>query len=88
MLFHRGGELGTVAEIARAHPGWVQGQLNEADPFVIAHAKVENSLLVTEENRKGPNTPERNLKIPNVADEHGVEVLKFFDYVRREGWTF
>lgn len=82
------GELGTVAEIARAHPGWVQGQLNEADPFVIAHAKAESSLLVTEENRKGPNTPERNLKIPNVADEHGVEVLKFFDYVRREGWTF
>ncbi|MFJ5108719.1 MULTISPECIES: DUF4411 family protein [unclassified Glutamicibacter] len=81
-------ELNMVAEIANAHPGWVQGQLNEADPFVIAHAKVERSLLVTEERRKGPNTSEKNLKIPNVAAEHGVEVLKFFDYVRREGWTF
>jgi len=63
-------------------------RLNEAEPFVISHAKSESSLLVTEENCKGPNTPERSLKIPNVADEQGVEVLKFFEYVRREGWTF
>jgi len=82
------GELATVGRIARDHPEWVQGQLNEADPFVIAHAKAESSLLVTEENRKGPNTPDRNIKIPNVAGEHGVQVLKFFDYVRREGWSF
>lgn len=81
-------ELATVAQIATAHPGWVQGQLNEADPFVIAHAKVESSAVVTEENRKGPGTIDKNLKIPNVADEHRVEVLKFFDYVRREGWSF
>ncbi|MVZ91682.1 DUF4411 family protein [Microbacter sp. ANSKLAB05] len=81
-------ELETVAQIATDHPGWVQGQLNEADPFVIAHAKTEGSAIVTEENRKGPNTAERNLKIPNVADEHSVGVLKFFDYVRREGWSF
>jgi hypothetical protein len=66
----------------------VQGQLNEADPFVIAHAKAESSTVVTEETRKGPNTAEKNLKIPNVADEHGVEVLTFFDYIRREGWSF
>lgn len=81
-------ELATVAQIATAHPDWVQGQLNEADPFVIAHAKAESSTVVTEENRKGPGTIDKNLKIPNVADEHRVEVLKFFDYVRREGWSF
>lgn len=81
-------ELATVAAIAGAHPGWVQGQINEADPFVIAHAKAEGSTVVTEENRKGPGTIDKNLKIPNVADEHGVAVLKFFDYVRQEGWTF
>ncbi|PLC10811.1 hypothetical protein AUQ48_15920 [Kocuria flava] len=81
-------ELATVAEIGAAHPGWVQGQLNEADPFVVAHAKHESSTVVTEEKRKGPGTHDKNLKIPNVADEHEVEVLKFFDYVRREGWSF
>lgn len=81
-------ELEIVGEIARDHPEWVQGQLNEADPFVIAHAKTEHSLLVTEESRKGPNTPDKNIKIPNVASEHGVQVIKFFDYVRREAWSF
>lgn len=81
-------ELAVVAEIAAAHPGWVQGQLNEADPFVIAHAKTENSVIVTEENRKGPNTQDKNQKIPNVADEHGVKAIKFFDYVREQGWQF
>lgn len=83
-----GEELATVRAIGQAHPGWVQGQLNEADPFVIAHAKFEGSDVVSEENRKGPGVIDKNLKIPNVADEHQVRVLKFFDYVRTEGWSF
>lgn len=81
-------ELAVVAEIGLAHPEWVQGQLNEADPFVIAHAKAEHSTIVTEENRKGPNTLDKNQKIPNVADAHGVKAIKFFDYVREQGWQF
>lgn len=81
-------EFAVVAEIAAAHPGWVQEQTNEADPFVIAHAKLENSVIVTEENRKGPNTADQNQKIPNVADEHGVMAIKFFAYVRVKGWQF
>lgn len=81
-------ELVTVAEIGVAHPGWVQGQLNEADPFVVAHAKAEQSVIVTEENRKGPGTEDKNQKIPNIADEHHVQTMKFFDYVRAYGWQF
>lgn len=81
-------ELESVAEIAAAHPGWVQGQLNEADPFVIAHAKAERSTIVTEETRKGPNTLDQNQKIPNVAAEHGVETINFFGYVRKQGWRY
>lgn len=81
-------ELITVAEIGQAHSGWVQGQLNEADPFVIAHAKNEQSVIVTEENRKGPGTEDKNQKIPNIADEHSVQTMKFFDYVRANGWSF
>ena len=81
-------ELETVSEIAIDHPGWVQGQLNEADPFIIAHAKAEGSVVVTEENRKGPNTEDRNQKIPNISSEHGVDTMKFFDFVRVQGWKF
>lgn len=81
-------ELLTVATIGSDHPGWVQGQLNEADPFVIAHAKAEGSVIVTEENRKGPGTIDKNQKIPNIADEHDVSTIKFFDFVRAHGWQF
>lgn len=81
-------ELQTVGEIATAHPEWVRGQVNEADPFVIAHAKESEAVIVTEEGRKGPGTEDRNLKIPNVADEHGVACIKFFDFVRGQGWKF
>lgn len=81
-------ELVTVAEIGADHPGWVQGQLNEADPFIVAHAKHEKCVIVTEENRKGPNTLDKNQKIPNVADEHRVVTMKFFEFVRGQGWQF
>lgn len=81
-------ELVAVAEIASHHPGWVRGPVNGADPFVIAHAKVEKSVIVTEEGRKGAGTLDQNLKIPNVADEHAVVCVKFFDFVRTHGWHF
>lgn len=35
-------EFETAAEISAAHPVWVKGQKNYADPFVIAHAKADN----------------------------------------------
>lgn len=81
-------ELATVASIAVDHPDWVRGQVNEADPFLIAHAKAEGSVIITEENRKGPGTLDKNLKIPNVAIEHGVECMKFFEFMRAQGWSF
>lgn len=64
-------ELETVAEIAVAHPAWVQGQKNYADPFAIAHAKVDDGV-VTEERRTGPNTEGKNQKISNIADEYSL----------------
>lgn len=81
-------EVKLVGVISRDHPGWVREQLNAADPFVIAHAKAESRTIVTEENRKGPNTEDRNQKIPNVAEEHSVECIKFFEFARRRHWTF
>lgn len=81
-------EFATVKQIADDHPGWVQDQKNEADPFVVAHAKNEPSTIVSEEGRKGPGTLDKNQKIPNIADEHGVGVVTFFEYVRLNSWTF
>ena len=81
-------EICTVSLISRDHPGWVQGQKNNGDPFVIAHAKHEKRTVVTEEKRKGPGTEDRNQKISNVADEHDVECVTFFEFMRAQRWRF
>lgn len=81
-------ELETAALISIAHPEWVRGAENAADPFIIAHAKAQSRVVVTEETRKGPGTLDKNQKIPNVADEFGVECKNFFDLARERGWTF
>ncbi|MFT4470511.1 DUF4411 family protein [Arthrobacter sulfonylureivorans] len=67
---------------------WVQDQKNDGDPFVIAHAKHSLRVIVTEETRKGPGTIDKNQKIPNIADEHGAEWVKFFEFVRAQGLKF
>lgn len=81
-------EVLTVAAITQAHPGWVSGTQNDADPWVIAHGLQEQRVVVTEEGLKGPNTSDRNQKIPNIAMEHGVPTMKFFGFVKAQGWRF
>ncbi len=78
----------TVKVIAEKYPGWVQERANEADPWVIAHGLQEGRVVVTEEKRKGPGAADRNQKIPNIAPEHGVQTMKFFEFVKAQGWTF
>lgn len=85
---HSGEDFTTVGLITSAHPDWVVETKNAGDPFVIAHALNEGSIIVTEEARKGPNTSDHNLKIPNVADEHGVECINFLGLLGEEGWSF
>lgn len=81
-------EVITVASISRDHPDWVQGPKNQADPFVIAHAKEARRTIVTEETQAGPGTIDKNQKIPNIASKHGVACIKFFDFLRIQGWRF
>lgn len=81
-------ELLTVREISDAHPSWVRGQKNQGDPFVIAHAKHQDRIIVTEEQRRGAGTAEHNQTIPFFADEHGVACIRFLEFVKSQGWTF
>ncbi len=82
------GELTVVDAITARHPGWVEETKNAADPFVIAQAVEQKLVVVTFEKWKGPGTEDRNLRIPNVADEWSVECIKFQELARREGWVF
>lgn len=77
-----------VQLIADRHDGWVSEQRNQADPWVVAHACSGGYVVVTDERRKGPGGPDRNLKIPNVADEFRVECITLNELARREGWVF
>ncbi|MDO4260181.1 MAG: DUF4411 family protein [Actinomycetaceae bacterium] len=83
-----GDELALVADISRKHPEWVQGQKNYGDPFLIAHAKIDGLIIVTEEKSKGPGAADRNQKVPNIADEYGVACVDFFAFLRHQGWKF
>ena len=81
-------ELQIVAAIANAHPGWVQGLKNAADPFVVANAAIHERIIVTHERRAGAGALDHNLGIPNVADEHGATCLRLQEVARNEGWRF
>lgn len=83
-----GAELQVVAEMSVRYPLWVQGPKNAADPFVIAAALVRGGIVVTDERTAGPTTDERNLRIPNVGDAFGVEVILPTEMIRRCGWRF
>ena len=54
-----------------------------ADPFVIAKAKVEHGIVVTEESYK-----ENAAKIPNVCEHFGIECINLEDFMQKENWQF
>ncbi len=56
-----------------------------ADPFVIALAKMNKHVLVTQEKRTNST---KKTKIPNVCDYYGVKYITVLELIRQEKWTF
>ena len=54
-----------------------------ADPFVIAKARVENRIVVTMEQLR-PNA----VKIPNICEHFGIRWLSLEGFMEVEGWEF
>lgn len=54
-----------------------------ADPFVIAKAKCENAIVVTEETYK-----ENAAKIPNVCKHFEIECINLEEFMQKENWQF
>lgn len=77
-----------VQQLAKAFPGWVQGDRNAADPWLVAHAHTEQRTIVSNEKPAGAGVMNHNQKVPNVAATVGVETLNFFALARSESWTF
>ncbi len=77
-----------VQQILAKHPDLVKEEAillgkPYADPFVIAQAKVHNSILIHNEKYK-PNAH----KIPNVCADFGVNETALFEFFRKERWSF
>ncbi|MDF7665942.1 DUF4411 family protein [Bifidobacterium sp. ESL0745] len=75
-------EFATVAEIGNAYKDWVRDTKNEADPWVIAHAKEHGGGIITLEKMTIKPSPS-NPRIPFVARTlYGIQSLDLFDYLR------
>ena len=60
--------------------------LSKADPFLIAHAKAENHVVVTNEKAVPANS--RKIKIPNVCSAFGVKFCSIYDVIRESKARF
>jgi predicted nucleic acid-binding protein len=60
-------------------------QRSIADPWVIAHAKVTNAVVVTKEQ---PSDSRKRIKIPDVCRALGISWLDDFQFCREIGIRF
>jgi hypothetical protein len=54
-----------------------------ADPFIIAKAKINNSIVVTQELYKDNAT-----KIPNICKHFNIECIDLEGFLKKENWKF
>jgi hypothetical protein len=75
-----------VREILAVYPRLVDTQKgrSQADPFVIAVAKIKGLTVVTGENFGTANKP----KIPFVCNELGIPSIGIVKFIRENGWNF
>ncbi len=82
------GEFEVVRDIMSRHKELIRmlnftGGRPVADPFIIAKAKVNGLVVVTQEKFR-----ENAHKIPNICSEHGVEYMTLEEFMLNEGWEF
>lgn len=58
-----------------------------ADSWIIAHAKANNLVIVTQETRVDFNCKQR-VKIPNICYEFGIEYIDIIEFMRRTNFRF
>jgi predicted nucleic acid-binding protein len=78
-----------LAELMQAYPNFAAagGTANAADPWLIAHATVTETVVVTFEEWKQTKAT-KPPKIPNVCDDVGVPWLSPIDFFAETGFNF
>ncbi len=77
-----------VAEVIKKYPLLVDTltDRNQADPYLIALAKVKNAIVVSEEG-SAHNSPKK-MKIPDVCSKEGIRCIKLLPMLKEFGWKF
>lgn len=66
-----------------------KAEYEEADAYVIALARLNNGIVVTQETPAAEKkNPKRSQYIRDVCRELGIPCISFLGLMRREGWTF
>lgn len=75
--------LGNLAQIMRRFSNFAAqgGARNRADPIVIAHAQVDDAVLVTDEHPSEKQKPTKPPKIPNVCSTLGIPWMTPIDFL-------
>ncbi len=81
-------EFEIIKDIMSRHKEFIRllnfsGGTPVADPFVIAKAKVNSLIVVTQEVFR-----ENAHKIPNICIEHNEEYMTLEEFMVNEGWEF
>lgn len=76
-----------VREILLNHKTLIDSRRNRssADPFVIALAKINSSIVITEEL---PTQSDNRPHIPDVCNALNIEYINLIDLSRIENWKF
>lgn len=76
-----------VREILSNHKTLIDSRRNRssADPFVIALAKINSSIVITEEL---PTQSDNRPHIPDVCDALNIEYINLIDLSTIENWKF
>ena len=76
-----------VRDILQNHRTLIDSRRNRssADPFVIALAMMNSSIVVTEEH---PTESDNRPHIPDVCNAYNLEWINLVELIRREGWEF
>jgi len=76
-----------VTEILAQHPRLIDTRRgrSSADPFVVALARQNSSIVLTDEQ---PSGRENRPRIPDVCSAYGVEWDNLLGLIRRQGWVF
>lgn len=77
-----------VKEIEAKYPSLVDSGKTtpDADPFIIALAKVENATVITSEKSASPTST--RVKIPDVCPAYGIKCVSLTEWFNEQKWKF